>query len=51
MYGRKVWSVSITDVEWLTVELADDSEEITDLECKIDEVKKDPTQTQNASSH
>ena len=27
MYGRKVWSINIEDVEWLTVELADDSEE------------------------
>ena len=26
MYGRKVWSVNIADVEWLTVQLADISE-------------------------
>ncbi len=42
MYGRKVWSVNIKDVEWLPVELADDSEEITNLKHGIDEFEKDP---------
>jgi hypothetical protein len=42
LYGRKVWSVNIKDVEWLTVQLADNSEEITNLECEIGEFKKDP---------
>ncbi len=51
MYGRKVWSVNIKDVEWLTVQLADNSEEITNLERKIDKFEKVPIQTQNVSSH
>jgi hypothetical protein len=42
MYGRKVWSVNIKDVEWLTVQLADNSEEITNLEREIDEFEKHP---------
>ena len=32
----------IKDVEWLTVQLADNSEEITTLEREIDESEKDP---------
>ena len=43
MYGRKVWSVNIKDVEWLTVQLADNSEEISNLEREIDDFEKDPT--------
>jgi hypothetical protein len=42
MYGRKVWSVNIKDVEWLTVKLADNSEEITILKCEINKFEKDP---------
>ena len=42
MYGRKVWSDHIKDVKWLTVELADDSEEIIILKCEIGEFEKDP---------
>ena len=42
MYGRKVWSVNIKDVEWLTVQLADNSEDITNLERKIDKFEKGP---------
>ncbi len=43
MYGRKVSSVNIKNVEWLTVQLADNSEEITNVEREIDEFEKNPT--------
>ena len=36
MYGRNIWSINIRNVEWLTVTLADDSDEITNLKHKID---------------
>ena len=36
-YGRKVWTVNIKDVEWLTVKLADDSEEISSIKCKLEQ--------------
>jgi hypothetical protein len=31
IYGKKVLTVNVKDLEWLTVELADDSEEISDI--------------------
>lgn len=40
MYGRKVWSINIRDVEWLAVELADDSDEITNLKHEINDLDK-----------
>ena len=51
MYGRKVWSVNIKDVKWLTVELADDSEEINILKRKINELEKDPNKNPERLSH
>ena len=39
-YGRKVWTVCATDVEWLECELANKPKEIVDQERDIDKVKK-----------
>ena len=39
-YGRKVWTVCATDVEWLECELANKPQEIVDQERDIDKVKK-----------
>jgi hypothetical protein len=38
-YGRKVWTVNIKDVEWQTVELADDSEEISSIKRELEQLK------------
>ena len=38
-YGRKVWSVNVKDVKWLTVELADNSEEISSIKCELEQLK------------
>ncbi len=48
-YGRKVWTVNIRDVQYLTVELSDDSEDIKSLKKEIDHLKQNPTNT-NASN-
>ena len=39
-YRRKVWTVNDIDVEWLTVELADDTEEIISIQNEIIRVKQ-----------
>ena len=38
-YERKVWTVNIKDAKWLTVELANDSEEISSIKCKLEQMK------------
>ena len=39
-YGRKVWTVNANDVEWLTVELADDTEDIISIQTEINHIKQ-----------
>ena len=54
-YGKKVWQVNVKDVEWLAVELADDSEEITNIKNELYELEHNghehQTQTTNAQRH
>jgi hypothetical protein len=38
-YGRKVWTVNIKDVEWQTVEPANDSEEISSIKRELEQIK------------
>ncbi len=35
---KKVWTGNAKDVEWLTVQLADNSEEITSIKHKLDKL-------------
>ena len=44
-YGRKVWTVNIRDVQYLTVELSDDSEDIKSLKKEIDHLKQNLSDT------
>lgn len=47
-YGKKVWTVCASDVEWLEVELAPKPKRIVDQEENIEQMKKDITCAQNA---
>ena len=52
--NKKVWTVSIEDVEWITVELMDNADEIDMLSRKVDELeqklhKANPQQENNAA--
>jgi hypothetical protein len=38
-YGRKIWTVNIKDVKWLTVELADDSDRIISIKRELEQFK------------
>lgn len=39
-YGKKAWIVNARDVEWLIVELAEDSEDINGIKCELDQLKQ-----------
>ena len=39
-YGNMVWTVNSKDVEWLAVELSDDSEEISGIKSELDQLKQ-----------
>ena len=49
-YSRKVWTVNIKDVEWLTAELADNSEEITSIKCKLYQLEMNGNEHQNTNN-
>ena len=39
-YGKQVWTENVKDVEWLTVELANDSEEISYIQIELDQLNE-----------
>ena len=49
-YGRKVWTVNIRDVQYLTVELSDDSDDIKSLKKEIDHLKQNPANSNTSNS-
>ena len=51
--GKKVWTVSIEDVQWITVELMDNTEEIDTLEAKVRDMKQETEEAvkNNESDH
>ena len=46
---KKVWTVNVKDIEWLTVELAGDSEEIYDIHSELDQLKQKSNINENSS--
>ena len=42
-YGKKVWTVNAKDVEWLTVQLFNDSKQISSIKHKLDQFTKNRT--------
>ncbi len=49
-YERKVWKANIKDVQWLTIKLAYDSEEITSIKCKLEQFEKNGNEHQNINN-
>jgi len=43
-----VWPVNVKDVEWLTVEFADDSEEISNIQHELDRLKQNSNTNENS---
>ena len=45
---NKLWTVNTKDVQWLTVELGDDSEDITDIQCEFNQLKQNSNINNNS---